>query len=43
MDEVKIEEFKNIISILYGKIILWKLERPIPARLQKKTNELVGG
>lgn len=23
--------------------ILWKLERPIPVRLQKKTNELVGG
>ena len=23
--------------------ILWKLERPIPARLQKKTNELIGG
>ena len=23
--------------------ILWKLERPIPARLQRKTNELVGG
>ena len=23
--------------------ILWKLERPLPARLQKKTNELVGG
>ena len=23
--------------------ILWKLERPLPVRLQKKTNELVGG
>ena len=23
--------------------ILWKLERPLPARLQKKTNELTGG
>ena len=23
--------------------ILWKLERPIPVRLQKRTNELVGG